>query len=229
MKRFAAAFKPSWPRIFLESRLEHALSDLPSAEGRCLNLGCGVEGRYGQLLRHFDTDGVDIADPMGRPMPWRFHRCDARALPFPDATFDVGVAIEAFEHIGDNRAAMRELARTLKPGGVAIITTPSHWTWPYEFGRHGPHYYTRRALMLSVTDAGMKVRFAHGCGGLTFYSANLVKSWLSPLGVRLLGKRWWPLIDHILMPFYMIAYVIDPILRFLPSNWFLVAEKPREC
>lgn len=77
MKGFAAPFRPTWPRVFLESRLEHALSELPSAEVRCLNLGCGVEGRYGQLLYRFDTDGVDIADPMGRPMPWRFHHCDA--------------------------------------------------------------------------------------------------------------------------------------------------------
>lgn len=38
-------------------------------------------------------------------------------MPSPDAIFDVAVAIEVFEHIEDDSAAMRELARTLKPGG----------------------------------------------------------------------------------------------------------------
>lgn len=110
-------FKTNWPRIHLESEILRAVSNLPIQDGNCLNLGCGVEGRYAELLANFDVDGVDIADPGTRTMPWRFHRCDARKLPFADAMFDVAIAIESFEHIEDNAAAMREVARTLKPGG----------------------------------------------------------------------------------------------------------------
>lgn len=218
-------FKPAWPRIFLESQLARILSTIPQ-QGRCLNLGCGVAGRHEELLAHFDTDGVDIADPRGRLMPWRFHRCDACALPFADATFDLAIAIESFEHIEDNVTAMREVVRVLKPGGLAIITTPTHWTWPYEFGRHGPHYYTLELLRQLVAAAGLRVRTEIACGGFLFYCANLTKSWLSPFGIRLFGKNWWSVVDHLLMPLYATAYIVDRVLAFPPNNWIVVGEKP---
>jgi ubiquinone/menaquinone biosynthesis C-methylase UbiE len=49
---------------------------------------------------------------------------DMRALPFPDATFDVVVSCAAIHNIDaadDRVTAIREIARVLKPGGAAII------------------------------------------------------------------------------------------------------------
>jgi ubiquinone/menaquinone biosynthesis C-methylase UbiE len=43
---------------------------------------------------------------------------DALALPYADGTFDRVIASEVLEHIPDDVAAMRELARVLKPGGA---------------------------------------------------------------------------------------------------------------
>ena len=43
---------------------------------------------------------------------------DALALPFADGTFDRVIASEVLEHIPDDRAAMAELARVLRPGGT---------------------------------------------------------------------------------------------------------------
>ena len=51
-------------------------------------------------------------------------RADALALPFPDATFDHVVAAEVLEHIPADRAAMREIARVLRPGGTAAVSVP---------------------------------------------------------------------------------------------------------
>jgi ubiquinone/menaquinone biosynthesis C-methylase UbiE len=48
---------------------------------------------------------------------------DARALSFPDASFDVVVSTLCLHNIAQNRGkALREIARVLKPGGVAIIS-----------------------------------------------------------------------------------------------------------
>jgi len=51
-------------------------------------------------------------------------RADLRALPFPDESFDRVIAAEVLEHIPDDRTAMAELARVLRPGGRAAVTVP---------------------------------------------------------------------------------------------------------
>ena len=52
---------------------------------------------------------------------------DALGLPFPDATFDRVICAEVLEHVPDDRAAMAEVARVLKPGGTAAVTVPRFW------------------------------------------------------------------------------------------------------
>ena len=52
---------------------------------------------------------------------------DALRLPFPDATFDRVICAEVLEHVPDDRAAMAEIARVLRPGGTAAVTVPRFW------------------------------------------------------------------------------------------------------
>jgi ubiquinone/menaquinone biosynthesis C-methylase UbiE len=51
---------------------------------------------------------------------------DAQALPFPDSTFDRVIASEVLEHVPDDRRALAELVRVLKPGGTIAATVPSY-------------------------------------------------------------------------------------------------------
>jgi SAM-dependent methyltransferase len=50
--------------------------------------------------------------------------CSAERLPLADASFDVALAIAVIEHVPDDREAIGELARVLRPGGRAWITVP---------------------------------------------------------------------------------------------------------
>ena len=50
---------------------------------------------------------------------------DADAVPFRDGEFDALFAGEMVEHVPDVRRTLREWWRVLKPGGVAVITTPN--------------------------------------------------------------------------------------------------------
>ena len=61
-----------------------------------------------------------------RPPATRRRRCRATRwpCPFADGTFDRVIASEVLEHIPDDVAAMRELARVLKPGGTMAVTVP---------------------------------------------------------------------------------------------------------
>jgi SAM-dependent methyltransferase len=52
------------------------------------------------------------------------YQLDGRTTPFPDHSFDQVVIVDFLEHIADDRAFMRELARIVKPGGSLIINVP---------------------------------------------------------------------------------------------------------
>jgi SAM-dependent methyltransferase len=49
---------------------------------------------------------------------------DLTNLALPDASWDVLICNHVFEHIPDDRRAMREMYRVLKPGGWAVVSVP---------------------------------------------------------------------------------------------------------
>lgn len=53
-------------------------------------------------------------------------RMELAAASFPDDTFDAAICNHVLEHIEDDRAAIRELYRVLKPGGWAAVSVPIH-------------------------------------------------------------------------------------------------------
>jgi SAM-dependent methyltransferase len=51
-------------------------------------------------------------------------KADITDLPFPDDSFDVILCSHVLEHVLDDRKAMRELYRVLRPGGWALVLVP---------------------------------------------------------------------------------------------------------
>ena len=51
-------------------------------------------------------------------------KADITNLPFPDDSFDVILCSHVLEHVVDDRKAMRELYRVLRPGGWALVLVP---------------------------------------------------------------------------------------------------------
>jgi SAM-dependent methyltransferase len=49
---------------------------------------------------------------------------DITAIPFPEASIDMLICNHVLEHVPDDRKAMSELFRVLKPGGRAIVQVP---------------------------------------------------------------------------------------------------------
>jgi SAM-dependent methyltransferase len=83
---------------------------------------------------------------------------DARHIPFRDE-FDVLLALDVVEHIEDDRAALAEMARALRPGGVMILTVPQHtWLWSTldEWSGH-KRRYERGVLRERLVAAGLRV------------------------------------------------------------------------
>jgi len=59
------------------------------------------------------------------------------ALPLPDAAFDAVVCWDVIEHVQSPEQVLREIARVLRPGGVALITVINRRAWI------DPHYHMR--------------------------------------------------------------------------------------
>jgi ubiquinone/menaquinone biosynthesis C-methylase UbiE len=104
------------------------------------------------------------ADDLGRDVDLR--EADAQALPFADATFDTLVCTLALCAIPDERAAIAEMRRVLRPGGRLLLLdhVGSQW-WPVWAvqrlletltARTAGEYQTRRPLPL-VQAAGFVV------------------------------------------------------------------------
>lgn len=49
---------------------------------------------------------------------------DVQRIPLPDASFDVLICNHLLEHVADDRLALRELHRILRPGGWGILLSP---------------------------------------------------------------------------------------------------------
>lgn len=62
------------------------------------------------------------------PGEWRGGvRCeDVQRLTYADASFDVVTHTEVLEHVPDDRRALAELHRILRPGGIMAFTVPLH-------------------------------------------------------------------------------------------------------
>lgn len=87
-------------------------------------LDCAPDSGIQWVLRHTFPDasyvGMDYLEP-SRPVDLL---ADLTCLPFTDDAFDLAVCYHVLEHVPDDSAAIRELARVLSPRGVALVQVP---------------------------------------------------------------------------------------------------------
>jgi SAM-dependent methyltransferase len=91
---------------------------------------------------------------------------NALKLRFPDASFDVVIVSEVLEHIPEDQAAIAEIHRVLRPGGVAAVTVPRYlpeavcWLLSTEYHSNpGGHVriYQGEVLQQRLSRAGLRV------------------------------------------------------------------------
>jgi 2-polyprenyl-3-methyl-5-hydroxy-6-metoxy-1,4-benzoquinol methylase len=116
---------------------------LPIRPGdRVLDLGCGGGRHAFELYRRgahvvaLDQNEDDLAsvDAMFKAMAAEGQvpdgaeattvKGDALHLPFDDGSFDMVIAAEILEHIPEDNAAMAELTRVVRPGGMVAVSVP---------------------------------------------------------------------------------------------------------
>jgi ubiquinone/menaquinone biosynthesis C-methylase UbiE len=84
---------------------------------------------------------------------------DLTACPLPDNSLDGIVLLNVLEHIEDDRAALANVARILKPGGIAIIEVPAAPNLYDIYDRQLLHHrrYRMKELIQKVSGQGLRI------------------------------------------------------------------------
>lgn len=96
---------------------------------KILNVGSGT-GDDLEVLHRFGDITVTDVDPIvlslvPKELCVETTVADICSLPYADASFDVVVSLDVFEHIQDDVKALSEVYRVLKPGGVLVFGVPA--------------------------------------------------------------------------------------------------------
>ena len=165
--------------------IRHAAGE--RVNGRILENGCGV-GMYMEKLSALGGTVIGLEYDRERATEARTrspHILNAagESVPLPSGTFDLILSHEVIEHVQDDRAAICEMTRLLRPGGRIVLFCPNrgypfethgiYWRGRYKFGniplinylprrwrnRLAPHVrvYSRRDLEKLFAD--LPVRF----------------------------------------------------------------------
>jgi len=126
-------FDPEWEQFFIAQPIMHNLRHIPAP--LILDVATGT-GRVPLTLLdeprfHGRVVGVDastkmlaLAEKKLRPFRQRITLIQQTAdhLPFPDNSFDGATCLESLEFFPSETAALQEMVRVLKPGGLLMVT-----------------------------------------------------------------------------------------------------------
>jgi len=138
-----------------------AALDLP-ASARILDAGCGSGRNMVELARVGTVTGVELSDTSVELARARnageVVEGSVLEMPFPDGGFDLAVSLDVIEHLEDDLTALRELRRTVAPGGALLVTVPAYqWLWSgHDEINHHHRRYTRRSLQRVAEQAGWR-------------------------------------------------------------------------
>jgi SAM-dependent methyltransferase len=93
-------------------------------------------------------------------------RGDLERLDLPDEAFDGAVCAEVLEHLDDDAAALAELARVLRPGGLLVVSVPANpyrYDWTDRWAGHRRRY-DAGALESRIREAGFEEVRVQGWG-----------------------------------------------------------------
>jgi glycogen(starch) synthase len=101
---------------------------------RVLDVGGGYGRFAGPLSKRHEVTLLDVSPEMlaearQRHPGLRVVQGDARALPFPDESFDAVLAFDLLPHLPDLEEALRELRRVARPGGEVVFDTTNASPW----------------------------------------------------------------------------------------------------
>jgi ubiquinone/menaquinone biosynthesis C-methylase UbiE len=154
-----------WYFKALHSRMLLPLSDWKNRTAHVLDAGCGTGGLILAMKEYsasWRLTGLDLS-----PVACNLARRKTRAeivegsitnLPFDRNSFDILTSADVIAHVDDSSIALREFARVLRPGGIAVINVPAYqWMWSYhDDAVQTRHRFRRSELRMMIQNVGLE-------------------------------------------------------------------------
>lgn len=102
---------------------------MPATGGRLIDIGAGF-GRLADFYHGYDEIFLldysrsmlrEAQERLGSDLPCTYVAADLYNLPLNDALFDTALTVRVLHHVRDIPAALREIRRLMRPGGVYIL------------------------------------------------------------------------------------------------------------
>jgi SAM-dependent methyltransferase len=219
------------------SMLERHLN--PADRPRILDAGCGTGGMLSYLSRFGPTVGIDIADEAvslaHRRGLDRVARASVEEVPFATSSFDLLVSFDVLYHqaVVDDRKALREFHRVLRPGGLLVVRVPAY-NWlrgAHDLAVHTRHRYSAPELGHKLQDAGFSLQKLTHVNSLLFPIAAMK---------RMMEGKHRPLMMDLELPpapinslLYGVLKLESALLPAISFPWGLsvlaLARKTGEC
>lgn len=189
--------------------------------GTILENGCGV-GMYVGKLSAFGGRVIGLEFDLERATEAGINSKEivnaaGESIPLPDSTFDLILSHEVIEHVQDDRAAVREMIRVLKPGGRVALFCPNRG-YPYE--THGifwkGRYYFGNKLFVNYLPRSLRDKLAPH---VRVYSASDLRELFEGLPVKFIERTViFGAYDNIIAKFGAAGKFLRAVLQFLEST-----------
>lgn len=223
LEKAALRGEPSYVwRAGQERRLQmirHAAEE--RIHGQILENGCGV-GMYvehmaplGGKIFGIEFDYERAADAAIRSP--RILNAAGEYLPFPNKSFDLILSHEVLEHVANDQLAIAEMARTLKPGGRAVIFVPNQG---YPFETHGIYWRGKYKFgnipLVNYLPRNMRDKLAPH---VRVYTAKDLEKLFANLPVQIVERRIvFGAYDNLIVRFGFFGKFLRAILQFLEKT-----------
>jgi SAM-dependent methyltransferase len=189
--------------------------------GLVLENGCGV-GMYVEKLTALGSHVIGLEYDLERAIEAGGNsdgivNAAGEFIPLPSLTFDLILSHEVLEHVQDDRAAVCEMIRVLKPGGRAVIFCPSRG-YPYE--THGifwnDQYYFGNKLFVNYLPRKVRNKLAPH---VRVYSKSDLQKLFDGLPVKFIERTIiFGAYDNIIARFGALGKFLRAVLQFLEST-----------
>jgi SAM-dependent methyltransferase len=189
--------------------------------GRILENGCGV-GMYMEHLSPFGGEVIGLEYDFERSLEAHLNsphilNAAGESIPLPSSTFDLILSHEVIEHVQDDCAAIREMIRTLKPGGRITLFCPNRG---YPFETHGIYwkgqYHFGNKLFVNYLPRALRNKLAPH---VRVYSKNDLRKLFEGLPVKVVERAIiFGAYDNLIARFGPLGKVLRSLLQFLEKT-----------
>jgi SAM-dependent methyltransferase len=154
---------------------------VPGVTGIALDLGREEVHGTRESLRALDALAPEQGGTVPGAGPWGVLRASGYRIPFSAESFDCVIVSEVLEHLDDDAAALAEVSRVLRPGGLLAVSVP----------RTGPE----------AVCWALSARYRNSPGGhVRIYRRSQLERLVQSRGYRIVGRHfahalhspfWW--------------------------------------